>query len=375
MGITLSERGDTMKATNLAQGLLCATTLLTLTISSPASGFLAPGCPCNVVSSYHSDTREWVTEETTEAATRIIEALKAQTRQTSSHIDREVEASKRLADAEQQNDSVRLREYFRARAESGKFDPNPDYCLLLDMAGSRMSSLAEPPYSAAIDTSLSRWSSGDVPAVADGGLRLAAWLAAESRQIDEAVGVEEATTNWDIVQGQLTLPVELRGAPHAIVRLVANTVDPTPPPALTEAELKTPSGLSEFVIRKTVSARKSAARSALSLSLQLAMPRHDATIYRTLADRSVYTPSIPDMISDLQAIDIRTMSYFAPNADTLEERHGKSERALLQDLIDLQSVHTRINFLRLLQEMRNAAVLAAQLGILTDGERSTAVHR
>ncbi len=364
-----------MTVTNRTRGLLLAIAAASLTFASPASGFLAPGCPCNVVNAYHGDTREWITDETTEAAKRIIEALRAQTRQTSSHIDREVEANKRLADAEQQNESMRLREYFRARAESGAFDPNPDYCLLLDLAGSRALSPPEPPTFAAMDTSLDRWSSSDVPAVGDGGLRLAAWLAAESRQIDEAVGMEEATTNWDLVHGQTTLPVELRGASHAIVRLVANTVDPTPPPALTEDELKTPSGLSEAIIRKTVSARKNAARSAISFSLELTMPRHDATIYRTLADRAIYSSSIPDMISDLQAIDIRTMSNFAPNADTLEERHGKSESALLQDLIDLQSVHTRISYLKLLQEVRNTAVLAAQLGILTDGERSSATHR
>ena len=354
---------------------LLAALFFALPFAVPSASAFTPGCPCGVVQAYHGDTKDWVTQETTEAATRIIEALRAQTKQTSSHIDRQVEASKRLADGQEQSASMRMREHFRARAESGEFDPNPDYCLLVDMADSQSHSMKPSRQFAALDAALDQWSSGAAAPVAEGGLRLAAWLNAEGREIDEATGIPGVTTDWELVNEHPTLPIELHGAPNAIVRLVANTVDPVPPPALTEEELKTPTGLSESVVRKAVETRKNAARSALSLSLQLAMPRHDAAIFRTLAGRANYSTDIPDLISDIQAIDIRTMSYFSPNADTLEERHGKPVKALLQDLIDLQSIQARISYLRLLQETRNAAMLAAQLGILTDGQRSTLAHK
>ena len=73
------------------------------------------------------------------------------------------------------------------------------------------------------------------------------------------------------------------------------------------------------------------------------------------------------MISELQALDIRTAAYFVPTSDALELRHIKTEAALLQDLIDLQSINARIALHRLEQESRNAVVLAAILGIMTDG--------
>ncbi|MCY4542870.1 MAG: hypothetical protein OXB95_10860 [Rhodobacteraceae bacterium] len=354
--------------------LLASCLSLPLLAASPSNAFV-PGCPCGVVQAYHGDTKDWVTKETTEAATRIIEALRAQTQQTSTHIDRQVEAGKRIADGQEQSASMRMREYFRARAESGEFDPNPDYCLLVDMADSQLHSPSPSRQVAAIDATLDQWSSGKATPVAEGGLRLAAWLHAEGREIDEATGIPGVTTDWELVNEHPTLPIELHGASNAIVRLVANTVDPAPPPALTEEELKTPSGLSESIVRKAVETRKNAARSALSLSLQLSVPRHDAAVFRTLASRANYSTDIPDVISDLQAFDIRTMAYFAPNADTLEERHGKPVRALMQDLIDIQSIQARIGYLRLLQETRNAAMLAAQLGVLTDGQRSTLTHR
>ena len=106
---------------------------------------------------------------------------------------------------------------------------------------------------------------------------------------------------------------------------------------------------------------------ALTKPLDLATPVHLSDPYRTIAARSRYSDEIPEVISEMQALHIRTTAYFVPTQDALELRHTKTEAALLQDLIDLQSINARISLHRLEQESRNAVVLAAILGVMTDG--------
>ena len=92
------------------------------------------GCRCGAIQAMHGVTREHVTYEATEAARHIIEALRLQTQQNSSYLDRQVEAAERIADGTSQNEARLLRSQIRAEAESGRFDPNPDFCLILDTA-------------------------------------------------------------------------------------------------------------------------------------------------------------------------------------------------------------------------------------------------
>ncbi|MCY4445993.1 MAG: hypothetical protein OXC02_05990, partial [Rhodobacteraceae bacterium] len=89
-------------------------------------------------------------------------------------------------------------------------------------------------------------------------------------------------------------------------------------------------------------------------------------VYTTLAKLSNYNEEVPEQISQIQVMDIRSMLYYSPTLDSLANRQQKNETALLQDLIDLNSLNTRINFIRLEQEARNSVVLASILAAMTD---------
>ncbi len=326
------------------------------------------GCQCGFIRTLHGDTRDHVSDETTQAAQNIIEAMRAQTRQTSQYLDRQVEAAERIADATAQNQAHLVRSRVRADAESGKFDPNPDFCLVLDTAlAADLPQNTDIPSAAAALHGAASWTRGDDETVRTNGLQMAAYLARERTEIINAGGSQDATTDWTLPLSQNTLELDDPLARRSLPRLIANTVDPFPPKPLSDEDLRTPAGLSEAVRRRAAEARNQAALSAIGMSLELASPSLPAGPYRTIAQGTRYSDDIPDVISELQALEIRTAAYYAPDAETLERRHSKNERALLQDLIDLIALNTRIAHLRLQQERHDAVVQAALLGLLTDG--------
>ena len=337
-------------------------------MGSPGWALFGPGCQCSTIGSFHSTTRSHVSKETTVAARNIIKALQAHSRQQSSYLDRQVEARKRVADGEQQNHSMRLREEFRAEAESGKYDPNEDYCHLIDLSleQARPQIVNIPPE--VITREVGEWSLGEPEIVKKNGVQMAAWLQDEKTAIGSVGNIKQPTTDWGLVGDHATIPVEQPLVMPALTRLVANTIDPMPPIPLTPKMLQTPGGLSEAVRRDAIAARKQAASSLLEYSIGLAMPSESAQGYKALAEQSHYETEIPDQISQLQALDIRASVYFRPTVETLEIRHEKNDKALLQDLIDVTSINTRLNYLRLVQETRRSIVLAAILATLTDNQ-------
>ncbi len=340
-----------------------------------AQSQLAGGCRCSTIGGFHTETRQHVTEETTEAAATIVEALRQQSRQNSNYLDRQVEANRRMADGEAQNEARLARSLVRAEAESGSHDPNPDYCLLVDAAlQPRLPERNLLPGIQNIMASATDWSTGKSPPVQENGVRMAAWLRSERERLHDAGGARDATTDWEFALGEATLPMETASYREALTRLIANTVDPFPPRPLSEDDLATPAGLAEAVRRSTTEARNRAAMASIGFALALAEPVHAAEPYRTIAARSRRDFEIPEKLSEVQALDIRISAYDLPTADALELRHSKTERALLQDLVDIGALNARLAHLRLVQETRNAVVLAAMLGMLTDGTTSNSIR-
>ena len=336
-------------------------------IPSSAWSFLAPGCPCSAVSAYHGDTREHVTDETTKAATTIVEAMRAQTHQLSAYLDRQVEAAKRIANARQQNDTQRLRESIRAAAESGAFDPNPDSCLHYDMLGDHPGSGLELPVTTGeIITPVEQWTRGRSEPVRAGGTRLAAWLLQERKLLADSVGRSDPTSDWGIVLDEPSLESGERNMAPALSRLVTNTLDPVPPRSLTPQELKTPTGISLSVIRDSRKARLDAAIELVEHTLDMRVPTTDSRHYRKVAAASHYGGIVPDLISELQKLDIRTAFYAEPSHSTLDLRQAKNMTALLQDLIDITALNARINLQRLELASRNSIVNAAVLAIAVE---------
>ena len=349
-----------------AAGAAVAAAMLCLSAVN-ANALSARGCNCGAISAFHSESRAHTTRATTAAAREIVSGLQKQAQQNSRHLDRQVEARKRIADGESQNAALRLRDMFRAEAEGRSFDPNPDFCLLMDMSDARPSGSSAAATGRAISNSVADWNYGVGPTVKDGGVRLSAWLAKERDELRNAGGSEDATTDWNWIVRDPTAPILDAEAARAATRLISNTVNPVPPKPLTDEELLTPAGLSEAVWRRSTQARNQAAAAAVEAAMQLRIPKLPSEPYRTMASRTDYSRTIPETVSELQALEIRVASYFSPDTDVLVERHSKSERALLQDLIDLQSINARMRYLNLELAARLAVANAAMLGIMTDG--------
>lgn len=331
---------------------------------------LLGGCPCGAVSSLHGETRAHTTRATTQAAREVVAALQEQTKQNSRYLDRQVEAHKRIADGEAQNAALRLRDMFRAEAEGRQFDPNPDFCLLMDASEHTQPGGVAEQSRTAISESVANWSNGAAQPVREGGIGMAAWLAREREELAQIGGTSDATSDWSWVFNTPTIPASDQDGRRALARLLSNLVDPHPPKPLTADDLRTPAGLSEAARRRSIDARNQAALAAAEFAVRLRLPDMPAEAFKRIAARSRYSEPIPDFISELQALDIRTAAYFIPDADTLELRHSKTERALLQDLLDLQAINARINYLDLEAAARTAVVVAAIVGILTDGAAS-----
>lgn len=343
-----------------------------LVLSAKAAEAQFAGCRCGVINSMHDETRTHVSQETTEAANNVINALRSQTQQNSRYLDRQVEAAERIANASSQNDAQLVRSQIRALAESGQFDPNPDYCLILDTAiQPQLPRDALYPTTTSSVQNAKAWLRGDAGPVVANGLKMASFLTLEREEIKNAMGANDATTEWGVVLDQSTINLADESAQRALSRLIANTVDPFPPKPMDSKDLQTPEGLSESVIRRATDARNQAAISAIDLVLDLVSPSIDAAPYRTIAERTRYEKDIPDVISELQALEIRMAAYYEPSVESLEIRHTKSERALLQDLIDLMALNSRILHLQLQQDSRSSIIQAALLGLLTDGTKST----
>ena len=316
-----------------------------------------------------------VTRQAKEAANTVVEGLRSHSRQNSRYLDRQVEAMKRIADGQEQNATMRIRDIVRSEAESGRFDPNPDYCLLYDAseASSKSRMDKNPGTLAAFEASA--WSSGEKDVIRTHGTKLAAWLAKERRELAEAGGSIDATTDWGLVFGSPTAALDDPAVRASVARLISNIVEPEPRRPLSDAELSTPgrpvripekAGRLGPKQRSHFRTRSGSAERGAANSVEQ---------FKTIADRSHYGEPIPEFISELQQLDIRTAAYFAPKSAALDQRHAKTDRALLQDMIDIASLNARLGYRRLELESRNTAVLAAILGMMTDGSTSNLMPR
>ena len=297
--------------------------------------FGSVGCDCATISQLHSGTRNHVTRQTTDAANTVVDGLRNHSRQNSLYLDRQVEAMNRIADGQEHNSTMRIRDIVRAEAESGRFDPNPDYCLLFDASEAASNARKDANPGALAAAEAVEWASGEKEIIRIHGTKLSAWLAKERKELANAGGSNDATTDWGMVFDSPTVALDDPEVKSSIARLIANTVEPEPRRPLTDADLLTPGGLAESLKRQASSARNNAAIAALEAVLANAAPRIPSENMRAIANRSHYGEPIPNQISDLQQLDIRTVSYFAPKPSALDQRLIKTERALLQDIVDI----------------------------------------
>lgn len=325
----------------------------------------ASGCNCGTIRGFHSETRRIIGDKIDKAAQDIIQALKGHSAQESAFTDRTVEAAKRIADAEQLNDTMRERMLIRAEAESGKFDPNPIACLIASLfSGGGRTGAGGGNGSDAINRYAS-WASGAHPAVMAGGAELGKF------HVDQQKQMQGKSTDFSIPYQHPTMPAN----DPSVQAMVNNLLMATPPRPITEAEAKTPAGVAETANREKVLAATRGAAQGLAFSMNMRTPVGPSAPYQALLTKEAapgaYNNPIPGTISELQQIDIRTVARYAPSQAALLRRGAMNEKALLMEVIDELSITNRLLYMQVELESRNTLAFAAVTGLLADGKVKT----
>ena len=308
-------------------------------------------------------------------AQRLVETLALQAGENSAHLDKQIEAHRRIRDAAEINATDRLRQRVRSEAESGAFDPNPFSCLLRDMSDARRTSAPPRRVGSGVARRVTARISGADPAVQAGGVRLSRSVV-EAR--DRFAGLEEfshsanPTADWSLLLDAPTLKAGGR-MPQVADWIVANAIDPTPPRPPTPDDMATPQGVDRAAqAQKTLSRQRAAAETiAMALNLREPVLRDAEETFAKIAEDSGYRHEVPATLSELQQIDILVTQHFAPGPKRLGGDPGMhnglddmNAKGWLQELHRVMSVNARINYLRLELASRAAIVDALILATL-----------
>lgn len=392
MGEQIRRQGRLLRVT-----LSCATALMLLS-GSPAFALFGGGVNCaspvqvsnahdgtrSVVRQEHETTRDAITraiEEQTEDLTekmeettrRIIEAMALAAAQNTAVVQQQTEAGRRIADAQELNETDRMRQQVRAAAESGAFDPNPFSCQLLDIFEASRGSGAPLSGDGITGQAVSRIT-GDDANVRAGGAQLARSVVDARDEYAGYKGSENATTDWSFLLNDPTIDLSDPDMQAVLGWVIANSVDATPERKMTDAELQTPEGMARAAEAQQRLARQRAAIETINMSLNMRTPvLTDNGTYRGMAEDSAYNRTVPDRLSELQMLDIRTVSHYAPGPNRLNGTNGQqnglihmNEKGWLQEIHTVMAINARINYIRLELENRNAITNALILAALSD---------
>ena len=355
----------------------------------------AGSCPCAAIRAFHREslevardegrrTREWARdsiERQTGELNRhsdvktemLIEALKGQARENTNYQRMRIEADRRIEDAAQINATNRLRDEFRAAAESGEYDPNPSSCLLVDVFGSEGGPPAsDAPSGSVVTERVSKWVAGDDPAIEKGGAALSKHVADQRDRFAGYGGSGHATADWGLLLDHPTIDLSDPEMSELAGIIVRNSLDSTPERGVAPGERLTPLGLDRVAKIEEKTSRLRAASESIEMALNLrAATLEGAPVeaYRRMAVDSAYDRPVPDKLSELQQLDILTMWNHAPageRLETLANTGGMNEKAWLYELHRVLALNARINYMILEVGTRDAIVNAGILATIND---------
>jgi hypothetical protein len=390
--------GTVKSRTGLIRVTLSCATALTLLSASPAFALFGGGGNCaspttvrnahdgtrDVIREEHEATRDAIitaieeqtvdlTDKMEETTRRIIEAMALAAAQNTAVVQQQTEAGRRIADAQELNDTDRLRQQVRAAAESGAFDPNPFSCQLADIFEANQGSGAATDGAAVTQQAVNRVT-GEDEDVQAGGARVARSVVDARDEYDGFQGSRNATTDWSLVLENPTIDLSDPDMQGVLGWVVSNSIDATPERAMTDAELQTPEGMARAAEAQQRLARQRAAIETINMSLNMRTPvLTDNGTYRGMADDSAYNRPVGDRLSELQQLDIQTVYHYAPGPNRLYGTGGQenglddmNEKGWLEEIHRIMSINARINYVRLELENRNAITNALILAALSD---------
>lgn len=372
---------------NIKAAILGLTALagLPLLATQPASAqlFGGGGCNCGTILQYHRETQQVIGNKVEETGRKIIQALtgstenynlidalQGSTAETGAHIDRTVEAAQRIADAQELNATKRLRDEFRAKAESGEYDPNPVACLLIDMfsgegGGGGGQQSGGGSNGSDLVNRVAEWGSGQHPAVQAGGTTLSKYI------VDQQLALGTRASDFSILMENPTMDLEGENG-AAATHMMQTLFYPAPPRPLTESDLATPAGQAEAAWRGYVDTALSAAQRGVAYSLNMRSPVGPSGPYKTIVEDQIangaYKTPLGNQISELQQLEIRALARYAPSEQAVLDRQNMNQKALLMELVDQMALQNRMTYMQLNLDSNNSVTLATIASLLAQGK-------
>lgn len=324
------------------------------------------------IANRHTDRLESIQQEIRDQSRLLVQSMRMQAGENSSHQQMQVEADKRIADAQEVNASIRDRQQVRIEAEK-KFEPDPVLCLLLDLfggggeeggEGGPTASPVRGAGSAAANDVKSRMSGSD-PDVRQGGIRQAATAATTDTPF---AGRADASTDPEILFEEAFIDYSAPGAVSAVSQMMFNLADTTPPPPVTQEEMKSEAGLVRAALYKEWETRRNAGFGPLTMVANAREGVAPAAPMIEMAKRAQgYNRMMPPeggYMPEQQQIEIRGAMHYSPTPEEMQDRNNPS--VALQKLLDLTSVMNRTLYLSYELQQRQAAVDSAILFSLID---------
>jgi hypothetical protein len=332
-------------------------------------GGASASCDCtSEIAAYAKQTQMVVNQHTDQVGNQIIDAIMRGVQQLSAYIERQSAADARLADATEQIETLRQRALARAEAEATRYTITGEACIAATAAARMTAALAagSDVYLNGFDftNSLRNWSRGndDTGVVNKAGVAIAAYLVSARDQHSGELGVLDPTSDVRALTNNLTL-IQPEGEDPAVLALLVNLLDPTPPPPLTAEEMNTPTGITEAARRQVDDARRSTTIGVFEflLNLQAARPANEIGSWLNAVMPPGYAAKIPaDGISELQMLDLVIRSKY-PNPAWHASMAGSSPEAVQRELLQVQALSLYVDWLRLDLERRTAMVDAVDL--------------
>ena len=380
--------------------IFCSLTLVAIAfLMGSATGAAAwGGCPCHFVQKAHDVTRTKIEIENDKVRKQvktsieqqtvdmnahhdlktleIIAALRGLSRENSNHQQLQVEANKRFGDAAEINAMNRLRDEFRAKAESGNFDPTPDSCLMLDMYRNGGSGgIATGATGSDVTRDVVEWIHGGSAVVQTGGAALSRHVFDMHQEYETFGGSTHGTTDWGLILDHPTIDFSDPQMTEVVGIIQRNLLDSTPEQPVSNEEQRDSSGQDRIAKNEEIRSRLQAGAEAVEMVLNMrtaTMDGEPVEAFRAMAEQSAYNrPIIDNKLSELQQIDIQTVFHYAPSGDravTMASSHGINVKGWLHEIHRVISLNTRLQYLQLELASRVAVVNAGILASLNDNE-------
>lgn len=311
-----------------------------------------------------------VQTDTMQLGNRTIAALKAATGENSAVAAQQIEAQKRLMNAQEINETDRMRQQIRADAESGKYDPNPDVCLLIDLFSSDETAGTSTDDVRAMVLGAVAQQTGSDPAVQAGGT---AYIESVVSDREDLAGVFDGFSDATVDTGILTLSSTLDPTSEvqreALTRLYRNMYDPNPPKPVTALEMTAPEGAYRAQQQSARATRNSpiAAWQAWNTNRILAQgPSEPLQEFVDQIPGYLEKHDLGENVSEWQQLGILNLWHYAGMAGDDSAMSAWSGDQIQKMILFQIALGNRLTYLQVEQDAHATAMLSQILSVLNN---------